>query len=245
MVRPDQERAATHQVIPPPWDRRIYRANELASTYPFAVEGLRFYAQVAAFQRNFCSEIDRRWANSSAIPSELSRREELDLAFFRPHFSRFLTMVSQIAPQPLSGISAELARRNPAISEQALQDFWRGDSGQPVDDSGRDVHSQFSLAWTFLQPYAEYLAHRLPPPAADGTPPLCPLCGSKPIVGVLRPEGDGAKKSLICMPAPTNGRFEGFSVPCAAKGASRNWRSIPRPKSRTCASTSAIPATPT
>jgi formate dehydrogenase accessory protein FdhE len=27
----------------------------------------------------------------------------------------------------------------------------------------------------------------------------CPLCGGKPIVGVLRSEGDGAKKSLICM----------------------------------------------
>ncbi|HUN57171.1 MAG TPA: formate dehydrogenase accessory protein FdhE, partial [Candidatus Binataceae bacterium] len=34
---------------------------------------------------------------------------------------------------------------------------------------------------------------------ADGTPRRCPQCGSKPIVGVLRPEGDGAGKSLICM----------------------------------------------
>jgi formate dehydrogenase accessory protein FdhE len=218
MVRPDQERAATHQVIPPPWARRISRANERASAYPFAVEGLRFYAQVAGFQRNLYLEVEGRWANSSPIRSELSRREELDLAFFRPHFSRFLTAVSQIAPQPLSGISAELARGNPVISEQVLQDFWRGDSGQPVDDSGRDVHSQFLLAWTFLQPYAEYLANRLPPPAADKTPPLCPLCGSKPMVGVLRPEGDGARKSLICMLCAHEWAFRRLLCPACGEG---------------------------
>ena len=33
----------------------------------------------------------------------------------------------------------------------------------------------------------------------DGTPSTCPFCGRKPIVGVLRSQGDGAKKSLICM----------------------------------------------
>jgi hypothetical protein len=33
----------------------------------------------------------------------------------------------------------------------------------------------------------------------DGTPSTCPLCGCGPAVGVLRSEGDGAKKSLICV----------------------------------------------
>ena len=55
------------------------------------------------------------------------------------------------------------------------------------------------LAWIFLQPYAEYLAEQREPTHLDGTPSTCPLCGGKPIVGVLRPEGDGAKKSLVCM----------------------------------------------
>jgi formate dehydrogenase accessory protein FdhE len=43
------------------------------------------------------------------------------------------------------------------------------------------------------QPFAEQ--HRKP---AEGTGRLCPSCGSKPVVGVLRGEGDGAKRGLIC-----------------------------------------------
>jgi len=33
------------------WDRRIRRANELATFYSFAAEGLRYYARVATFQK--------------------------------------------------------------------------------------------------------------------------------------------------------------------------------------------------
>jgi formate dehydrogenase maturation protein FdhE len=32
----------------------------------------------------------------------------------------------------------------------------------------------------------------------QGTGPTCPSCGSKPVVGVLRGEGDGAKRGLLC-----------------------------------------------
>jgi formate dehydrogenase accessory protein FdhE len=44
-----------------------------------------------------------------------------------------------------------------------------------------------------MQPYA---AHRRKPGGEAG--PNCPSCGSKPVVGVLRGEGDGAKRALIC-----------------------------------------------
>jgi hypothetical protein len=44
-----------------------------------------------------------------------------------------------------------------------------------------------------MQPYAEY--HRKQGDAAGSK---CPSCGSKPVVGVLRGEGDGAKRALIC-----------------------------------------------
>jgi FdhE protein len=33
---------------------------------------------------------------------------------------------------------------------------------------------------------------------AEGVGPTCPWCGSKPVVGVLRGEGEGAKRGLIC-----------------------------------------------
>jgi hypothetical protein len=43
------------------------------------------------------------------------------------------------------------------------------------------------------QPYAEFFQK-----PAEGTGSTCPSCGSKPVVGVLRGEGDGAKRALIC-----------------------------------------------
>jgi formate dehydrogenase accessory protein FdhE len=44
-----------------------------------------------------------------------------------------------------------------------------------------------------MQPYAE---HRRKGIETVGS--KCPSCGSKPVVGVLRGEGDGAKRGLIC-----------------------------------------------
>jgi predicted RNA-binding Zn-ribbon protein involved in translation (DUF1610 family) len=44
-----------------------------------------------------------------------------------------------------------------------------------------------------MQPHAE---HFRKPGEAVGS--KCPSCGSKPVVGVLRGEGDGAKRALIC-----------------------------------------------
>jgi formate dehydrogenase accessory protein FdhE len=44
-----------------------------------------------------------------------------------------------------------------------------------------------------MQPYAE---HSRKPGEAGGS--KCPSCNSKPVVGVLRGEGDGAKRALIC-----------------------------------------------
>ena len=53
-------------------------------------------------------------------------------------------------------------------------------------------------AQAFLQPYAEFLADQADVPAPPFRRPVCPYCGSPPLVGVLRPEGDGAKRSLVC-----------------------------------------------
>lgn len=41
------------------WDRRIRRANELATSYPFSAEGLRYYARVATFQKGVYGEIQK------------------------------------------------------------------------------------------------------------------------------------------------------------------------------------------
>lgn len=189
------------------WDRRISRANQLTSSYPFAAEGLRFYSRVATFQKSFYGEIQKALADSPKLSSDRPLRGELDLFLFMPKSPGFLSVIEQIAPVPLAQAATSLAQKGPAAWQDAIENFWHGDSDlaaradDPEAHAGDPSAAAYSdlLAWIFLQPYAEYLADHREIETIDGTPSTCPLCGSKPIVGVLRSEGDGAKKSLVCM----------------------------------------------
>jgi FdhE protein len=65
-----------------------------------------------------------------------------------------------------------------------------------ASDAPQDSNAFF--ARVLLQPQAEFLAQ-----AGDAHPPRlagnkCPRCGSYPQLAVIRPEGDGGKRSLLC-----------------------------------------------
>ena len=196
-------------MIPAQWDRRIRRATELASTYPFGAEGLRFYARVATFQKSLYAEIQKALKASPKISADRPLRDELDFFLLLPHFSPFLSLIQQIAPAPLAQAAVGLAQKGPAAWQHTIEDFWHREpeivsdmddaEGVRTGDSLDTTTSDRLLAWIFLQPYAEYLAAHRETTVLDGTPSTCPLCGGKPVVGVLRSEGDGSKKSLICM----------------------------------------------
>lgn len=183
------------------WDRRIRRANELISTYPFSAEGLRFYVGVATFQKGLYRQILKALADSPKIPADRPLRDELDLFLLLPKFPEFLSMIQQIAPAPLAQASVALGQKGPAAWQHAIEDFWHGEPELALaGDETVEVQSSDRVpVWMFLQPYAEYLADHREIAVVDGTPSTCPICGGRPAVGVLRSEGDGAKKSLICM----------------------------------------------
>jgi hypothetical protein len=61
------------------WDRRIRRANELVSSYPFSAEGLRYYTRVATFQKSLYRELQKALADAPKISSDRPLRDELDL----------------------------------------------------------------------------------------------------------------------------------------------------------------------
>jgi formate dehydrogenase maturation protein FdhE len=190
------------------WDRRIRRANELASSYPFAAEGLRYYARVATSQKELYGEIQKALGNSPRTSSDRPLRDELDFFLLLPKFPRFLSVIQKISPAPLAQVANALSLKGSAAWQRTIEDFWYTDFELVgVEEVGQDESfdqsavssSERALAWIFLQPYAEYLADHREVATVDGTPSTCPLCGCKPAVGVLRSEGDGAKKSLICM----------------------------------------------
>jgi FdhE protein len=179
------------------WDRRIERANELAAAHPFAAEALGFYARLAGFQKSLYAGLEG---------TQGSLRGELDLSVLLPWFPLFLSLIADIAPPPLARTAAE-------VGSDVLGEFWRA--------SRQLTAAEALIAWTFLQPYAESIADQ----AADQAGPvesqgaLCPLCSRKPQTGVLRPLGDGAKRSLICSLCATEWDYRRIVCPaCGEEG---------------------------
>jgi FdhE protein len=194
------------------WDARIRRANELASTHSFAAEGLRFYERVAQYQQALYAHIEKECGSVTEKHPAGSLRDELDLFILLPRFASFLSVIGENAPALLSHSADELRARDAKHWQEILTESWK--SG--FDREGHMTPAEALLSWTFLQPYAEYLADHSEQPRLEGTPMLCPVCNSKPQVGVLRPEGDGGKLSLVCSLCSTEWNFR--RIVCAACG---------------------------
>lgn len=176
------------------WDRRIQRARTLEHVYPFAGEGLRFYQRVTEAQKSLYSELESHLGKAKRSRPAGALRAEFDIPFLLPRLAPFLSIVEQCAPPALAQSAGEIRAKNGNHSHEMLSNFWGMDSLS----AGVLSLAETLLSWTFLQPYAEYLAGHTERIPVDGTPSRCPLCQSRPQVGVLRPEGDGAKRSLIC-----------------------------------------------
>ena len=81
---------------------------------------------------------------------------------------------------------------------------------QAAGEPGSEAHAFFGRA--LLQPYTEALARRSYMPLGT-SPSTCPFCGEKPQVGVLREEGDGGKRSLVCSLCSTEWEFRRILCP--------------------------------
>lgn len=173
------------------WDLRIQRADELACAHPFAADVLRFYRHVATFQKGLAWYLQE---------SSIS-----DLDALLPKFPEFLSEIEAIAPEPIA---------------QSAREWRTRDLDQVRELTGLQCPSTSSasamLAWLFLQPYAEHRAGKVQhvPEAASAT---CPFCSRKPVVGVLRPQGDGAKRSLICSMCATEWPFGRILCPACGE----------------------------
>ena len=176
------------------WDLRIRRASLLASLHPFASEGLEFYRKAAQFQKSLYAEMQAECGTTKKLRPGGALRHELDLFLLLPRLAPFLSIVEKSAPEALARSAGELRAQDGSSWQQMLTEFWRGGPGHAGNLGPADA----LISWIFLQPYAEYLADYTEQPPLHATPSTCPLCASKPQVGVLRPEGDGGKRMLIC-----------------------------------------------
>jgi FdhE protein len=182
------------------WEQRLRRAEELAARYPFAAEGLRFYGGLAAFQQSFYEGLG---PGNGALQGEIERLAVL------PWLGPFLSLAQQISPPLLAQAAVALSQAGEERQGALLDEFWR--QGAAELDPAETL-----LVWAFLQPYAEHLADHAPSQEFHGTPSHCPLCDGLPQVGVLRPQGDGGKRSLICSLCAHEWDFR--RIVCAACG---------------------------
>jgi FdhE protein len=109
----------------------------------------------------------------------------------RPHVRPLLTLLQREAPRPLADAAILLAR---------IEDW------DPADPAPRFVTR------VLLQPYAELMARRADAaPCAPG--PACPFCREAPVAAVLRPEGEGGKRMLLCSLCFTEWEFRRLVCP--------------------------------
>jgi FdhE protein len=182
------------------YDARIRRAEHLASKHPFATEVLRFYCRVAEFQKNLYAEITRGTKKDlgmrlRAAPNPI--RPDLpvsDATKLLSNFTSFLTLIEEAAPSALAAAARAVLNLDASSQRSLLQAHWEVGG---INDQLIGPFAQF-IPRAFTQPLVELFATRTTAPPAMSTPHDCPLCGGQPLLGVLRLEGDGGKRLMMC-----------------------------------------------
>jgi FdhE protein len=179
-----------------PWKRRIERASGLLTVFPEAGELLKFYCRLSSFQES--------------LFESLQNSGRTDLNAVAKHVPALCALLQAENTLTLADRSSQLLAKGVESWEAMLRIRWENGRSELVPD---DKEEFFSRA--LLQPYAEYLASRGDVPnQGEGT---CPFCTARPIVSVLKPEGDGGKRFLLCSLCSTEWEYRRIVCPCCGE----------------------------
>jgi FdhE protein len=181
------------------WQQRIRRAQHLAAKHPFAAEILAFYIHVARYQEGLYQRIERA---SNSNPVYLSAP---DLAELVASFPSFLSLVEEHGPARLAQVAHDL--------RSSKSDSWTDLFMQCWTHIDEPTDPQEFLVLAFFQPYAEFARSRAPLRLEGYTSLLCPFCNRKPALAVLRQQGDGGRRSLLCGVCLTEWEFRRLICP--------------------------------
>jgi FdhE protein len=196
------------------WQQRVRRAEFLAKKHSYAAETLGFYIHLAGFQERLYAEI----ASNKVGAPEASGWEGHTLDSWQvagaagsilASFPAFLSVVDKFAPAALAETARELRASDPSFWSDLLNDCW-AQLDAPTDPRG-------FLALAFLQPYAEFARSQAPVEPDSSTTLLCPFCHRKPGLGILRQQGDGGRRSLLCVFCLTEWEFRRVICPGCAE----------------------------
>jgi FdhE protein len=176
---------------------RIERAAMLAERHEFAKEILSFYGAIANFQQDYSKSLNKSWGKKPVVPAGGELRAELNLDLLLEPFARLLALLEERAPERMAAEAKNLQGKDASRHGEVLLAFWRtGLQGPPEDAQTNPFEDLFARA--MLQPHAEFITAAMLPPALLMTVCRCPRCNALPLLGVLRPEGDGGKRFLQC-----------------------------------------------
>jgi FdhE protein len=168
-----------------PWQQRIRRAERLAGQHPFASEILGFYIHLARFQEGLYQRLER-----SSIEANPVSPLQPNWLKIRATFPAFLALVEEKAPASLAQVAHDLGNSHSDSWSELFNRCWTSTEAP--------TEPQEFLVLAFLQPCAELLRSRVRLQSEGYTLSLCPFCNRKPALGVLRPLGDGGRRSLLC-----------------------------------------------
>ena len=182
------------------WQQRIRRAEHLTTQHPFAAEILGFYIQLARFQERLYQRIERSSAqdSSAGVPPAVEwasrplsgQRAPGATNTLLSIFPQFLSLVEEKAPALIGHTAHDLLSSDPNSWTDLLTQCWTH------TDTPTDPEEFLLLA--FLQPYAELVRSRARMQLEGYSLSLCPFCNRRPVLGILRPQGDGGRRSLLC-----------------------------------------------
>jgi FdhE protein len=180
------------------WDQRIARARELGLEQASAREALTFYAGLAEYQRALFLT-----ASSARGAADFAGAVDVDAA--SAAVPDFLVWLERNAPEPLALIAGSLHDERAGWQALMREYLDREDPGEASDDAdGFAAEPKAFVTEAVLQPFAEAAAtdrreHLDRSPDTSGRlASRCPVCSRPPCVGILREEGQGARRTLLC-----------------------------------------------
>ena len=196
----------------PNYDARIGRAKNLKDSYPFAAEILTFYERICRVQQWLSDDFQRMLQRAT---TQGNLRDELDVGLVLPYLEDALKELVPQSPAPLASYISDFLHGSQEHWVFSLQRYvLQGGTDKSAEDSREEL-----LGRVLIDPYAALLAEQkaIPPLGTAGN--LCPVCAARPVAGVLRVEGDGGKRFLLCAFCATEWEFR--RIYCAYCGESR------------------------
>jgi FdhE protein len=186
------------------WDERIARARRLALDNTAARDLLTFYAALAEYQQSLV-------LTAGSVHPGADFADAIDINAAASGVPGFLAWLHNAAPAPLAAAAATIRIDLPEWKRLMHESLTREDLEHDADVASFVIDA-------VLQPFAEAaaVARRENAGFNPNRSSRCPVCSALPGLGVLRPEGQGAKRMLLCGRCLTE--WEYLRVVCTSCG---------------------------